>query len=160
MNLYQINQKYIDLAIRLENEELTPEIEQELFISEQEFKDKSIAYCCVTEGINSEIKAIDELIEKLQAKKKAKQKTIDTLKKRVLSAMEIFGIYKIESPIMKLSIRKTSSVEIVNQNQLPEEFIRTKTETAPDKIKIKNALEEGQEINGAILIYNTSLQIK
>lgn len=160
MNIYQINKKYIDLAIQLENDELTPEIEQELFITEEQFKEKSIAYGCVTEGINAEINAIDELIEKLQAKKKAKQKVINNLKQRVLTAMEIFGIFKIESPVMTLSIRKSESVEIVNEHQIPEEYKRTKTEVAPDKTKIKAALKEGKEINGAFLSINSSLQIK
>jgi len=160
MNLYQINQKYIDIASILENEEVTPEMEKELEITEGEFKEKSIAYCCVVEGQEAEIKIIDELIAKLQDKKKKKQKTIASLKSRVLNAMNIFGIFKIETPIMKLSIRETPSVEVVNADQLSAEYLRTKTTTEPDKTKIGAALKAGEEIEGAILVYNQSLQIK
>lgn len=60
------------------------------------------------------------------------------------------GLKKIDAPDFAATRRNTpAGVSIYNEDQLPEEFIRTKTE--PDKAAIRAALKEGQDIPGAQL---------
>ena len=45
-------------------------------------------------------------------------------------------------------------------DKLPKEYIKTKIETSPDKIAIKNAINDGQNIDGAKLVTNYGIQLK
>ena len=62
--------------------------------------------------------------------------------------------------LYKLSYRKSESVEISNENALPKEFMKEKITTAPDKVAIKEALKNWQEVPWASIKINNNLQIK
>ncbi len=68
----------------------------------------------------------------------------------------------IDTPNGKLSIRKSSSVDIVNESVIPEEYLNTRTivETKPDKNKIKEALSNSIEVPGCIIKINDNLNLK
>ena len=51
-------------------------------------------------------------------------------------------------------------MEIVDFDKLPEEYIKTKIEKNPDKVAIKNAIKNGENINGAKIVTNYNIQIK
>lgn len=62
------------------------------------------------------------------------------------------GPYRVELPNgAKVGIRVTSAVE-ANVSELANEWVRTKLVTEPDKVKIKKALEAGEEVRGARLV--------
>ena len=65
-----------------------------------------------------------------------------------------------ELPHSKISYRKSDSVDVTNFEELPEEFIKTKIEKTPDKVAIKNAIKDGNKVNGAKLVTNYNIQIK
>lgn len=78
----------------------------------------------------------------------------------VLHFMEDVGLKKLEAPDMTATRKVVPpSVTVFDENQLPKEFVRVKSE--PDKSAIKAALKEGQDVPGAQL-GNTSeiLQVK
>jgi len=68
----------------------------------------------------------------------------------------------IDTPNGKLSIRKSSSVDIVDESVIPEEYLNTRTivETKPDKNKIKEALSNSIEVPGCIIKINDNLNLK
>ena len=74
--------------------------------------------------------------------------------------MQQFGVEKIETPTLKLSFRKSESVEIIDEKDVPGNFFETKTVSTVSKTKIKEAIKEGQTIPGAQLITKQNLQIK
>lgn len=55
---------------------------------------------------------------------------------------------------------KSESVEILDENLIPKEYIKETTTTSPDKVKIKNAIKQDVVVPGAILKENNNLQIK
>ena len=74
--------------------------------------------------------------------------------------MQIFEVDKIESPLIKLSFRKSQSVNVSDVNSLPNEYKTIKVTEQADKMKIKQALQNGEQIQGCSIITNTNLQIK
>ncbi len=73
--------------------------------------------------------------------------------------MELYQIDKIETPTLKISFRKSESVEVDEGFNDPE-FITEKTVVTVDKIKLKSALKNGDFIIGARINHNLNLQIK
>jgi hypothetical protein len=74
--------------------------------------------------------------------------------------MGIYGIEKISTPTLNLSLRKSESIEIVNESQLTDNYKTEKITYLPDKARIKNAIKEGIEVEGAVLLTKFNLQIK
>ena len=77
--------------------------------------------------------------------------------------MERSGITKIETPIGVIQIAKSpATVEVVEQEQVPDEFLRVKTSIEVDKTAIKKHFKETGEVPNGIKIVtnNTSLRIK
>ena len=59
---------------------------------------------------------------------------------------------------LKISFRKSESVEIDNVEELEDRFKRVKVEA--DKTAIKQAIKSGKEVKGARLVENNNLQIR
>jgi replicative superfamily II helicase len=163
MNLFNIQQQYLSLANELSEGELTPELEQALIINETELKEKAVNYAYVIKQLGYEVNAVAEEIKRLQDLKKRNEKAIERMETAISKAMQLYGIDKVDSSFIKLSFRKSESVEIVNEAQLAQlsdDFMTIKTTRTPNKVKIKDALKAGEVVEGAVLVTNFNLQIK
>jgi hypothetical protein len=161
MNLFQITEKARELSLALESGELTEELENELVINQTELQEKAINYGYVVKSLEMDIDAIDAEMKRLKALKDAKSNAINRMKESVLNAMQIYGIEKVQSPTLNLSVRlNPESVEIDMAELLDEKFLVTKTTVAPDKVAIKKAIQNGENVEGARLVRNQSLVIK
>jgi hypothetical protein len=158
MNLYQIKNEYLTLASQLEQGELTPEIEQQLQINEEQLKEKAINYGYVIRSFEYDNDVIDAEIKRLKQLKEQKENAIDKLKSAVSDAMQLYGIEKIDSPTLKLSFRKSESIEV--SENIDKKYLVEKTTLQPDKNAIKQAIKDGQQIQGAVLVTNYNIQIK
>jgi uncharacterized small protein (DUF1192 family) len=159
-SLFNITAEALELASALEEGELTPELETALAINQNELQEKAINYGYVVKSLEGDISAIDEEIKRLQALKKAKSNAIDRMKESVSNAMQLYGMEKLTSPTLSLSLRKSESVDVDLTEALPNDFKITKVTVTPDKIAIKQALKQGENITGATLKINYNLQIK
>jgi hypothetical protein len=159
-SLFTISNEAIELASFLEEGELSPEMELALVINQNELQEKSINYGYVIRTFDHDITAIDTEIKRLQALKTAKNNAIDRMKESVLQAMNIYGIEKIESPTLKLSIRSSKSVDIGLEEMIPSEFKKERTTISIDKVAIKKAIDSGESVPGATIKENQNLQIK
>ena len=160
MNLFNIQQQYLSLANQLSEGEVTPELEQELAINESQLQEKAVNYGYVIKQLGHEVNAVNEEIKRLTDIKKRNEKAIERMENAISNAMQLYGIEKVDSSFLKLSFRKSESVEIVNEAQLTPEYLTTKTTTAPNKTAIKEAIKQGIEVEGAVLSTNFNLQIK
>ena len=143
-----------------ENEgELNPAIEAVLKINQNELQEKSFNYAYVVKSIDNDITAINDEIKRLQALKKRNESIISRMKEAVVDAMHIYGLEKITSPTLNLSIRRSEAVQVddhfVDVNYMVEKITYT-----PDKTRLKEAIKKGIDIKGARIIENYSLQIK
>ncbi len=99
-------------------------------------------------------------IEDMQKRKNRIDKTIETLRTIILSAMDKAGIDKIESDISTISIKKKPpALVIIDESLLPSMYI--KMEPKVDKKKITQDLKDKKQIQGAELDNGgISLQIR
>ena len=77
-----------------------------------------------------------------------------------MNAFQIYGITEVRSATLKLSLRRSESIEVVNIDQLPESLTVVKKTVSADKVKIKEQIKNGIPVEGAVLVENFSLQIK
>jgi hypothetical protein len=160
MNLYQITQEAQYLAALLETEELTPELEQELHINQFQLQEKASNYAKVIANYQSESDQIDAEIKRLKAMKESRDKKVTWLTESLKKAMLVSGIEKIDSPLFKISLRRSEAVEVEIPEALPVDWQVKKITITADKVAIKKAIKEGYSITGARLVENFNLQIK
>ena len=161
-NIYKIETEYRDLiSVLVENGgELTPELEQALQINQKDLYRKSESYAYAIKELSGEIDIIKSEIERLQALINQRDKSISRMKETVLKAMELYEIDKIETPMIKISVRESEAVEVINENQIDPIFKVKKVTTTISKSAIKEAIKSGINVNGVVIKKNKSLQIK
>jgi len=161
LNLFQIEMQYREIAeslIELSGE-LTPELEKALQINKIDLETKARSYGYVILDLESEIEQIDVQIKRLSAMKSSRNKTIERLKTTVSDAMQLFEISEVKTATIKLSFRKSESVE-VDSLIIDEKYCNIKTTITPDKALIKDAIKKGETVLGASIQTNYNLQIK
>lgn len=103
---------------------------------------------------------VDQEIKKLQTLKKAAVSKQDNFKNYIKMCMQKLGIPKLETANGTLSLRKSESVSIEDEKLIPAEFTTIVQDIKISKTDIKKAIKEGQEVLGATLVQNLSLQVK
>ena len=162
MNIYQIQNEYLLLVNQIieSGGEVTPQQELNLQITREQLQDKGTNYAFVIKKLDAECDIIDAEIKRLSELKKVRQNACERLKSNISHAMHTFEVDKIESPLIKISFRKSQAVEVDDVNSLPTEYKVVKVTEQADKMKIKQALQNGEQIHGCSIITNTNLQIK
>jgi len=110
-----------------------------------------------------------KLKERREGKEKFAQRLQDRLdyyiKKRIFNPSDKdyenkVNKYKFETPSVYLSYRKSTKVNVINQDKIPKEYIKTKEETSVDKVKIKKSILSGINVDGVELCNELNMQIK
>ena len=162
LTLYGITNEMQQL-LRLieENEgEMTPEIENALAISEDNFAAKSEDYGHAILNLKAMAAAAKAEKDRLATLQRFYENTYNRLDSALKTAMVATGHDKVETPTMRLSLRHTTATEVDDLDRLPAEFKTTKVEVVADKTAIKKAIQSGEAVPGAHLVENVSLQIK
>ena len=161
LSLYQITGM---IPVIMEQEEITPELkdqlEKELTELLQQKSQNIIGY---TKNIELTIEAMKTEEKRISEQRKVLENKLDNFKQYVKECMEQNGIEKIETGLGTISIAKNPiSIEIENEEEVPDEFKTTITTTKIDKTKIKYNFKETGEIPYGVKINteNTRLQIK
>lgn len=97
---------------------------------------------------------------RIQSLVESKEKELKRMDNFINFLMQSFQKDKLETNLYKISYRKSESVEIINEEMIPQEFMKEKTTVAPDKTAIKEALKNWAEVPGATIKINNNLQIK
>jgi len=162
LTIYQIEQNYNQLAEQLiDNDgELTPELSEQLAITEEQLQNKSVAYSFVIKQMDADVEIIEAEIKRLQNLKKQREKASEYLKERIKHAMDTFQIEEIKTPLVKINFRKSETVEVEDVNALPVAFKVVKVTEQADKAAIKAALKDGVEVTGCSIATHRNLQIK
>jgi hypothetical protein len=160
LSLYPIQQQHLELLRQIEDAEgeLTPELEQELQLTQEKFEQQAVSYGFVVKSYDDAEGIIDAEIKRLQALKEKTVKRKELFKQYLSNGMQQFGVEKIETPTLKLSFRKSEIVQISDDDMMPDEYCAFKKQA--NKQKIKEALKAGETIIGAALVTKQNLQIK
>lgn len=130
--------------------ELTPELEEELDITSQNFKDKVEAYCQVLTMYNSDIECCKNEKDRINSIQKTKKNNVERIKQRLLEAVEQFGeIGKkgnkvIETPIRKLFTKELTSIE---ENEIRSKKLVQYVINFIRELQEQGILELGEEID-------------
>lgn len=162
LSLYEIEKAQVDVIEQLlaNGGELTEEIEQALALNEQNLTTKGTNYGLVVKQLEGECSIIDSEISRLKGLKDARNKTVDKLKGNLETAMKVFGVEEIKSPLLKINFRASKTVEIDHLQLIPLDYIKTTVTTTPDKKAIGDAIKSGIEVPGARVEEHQNLQIK
>ena len=128
-NIYNIKQELLNIFNELEENggELTPELEEQLNITQEEFRDKIKSYSNAVKMLENDIIDIKAEKARLNDLQKSKEKTIERLKKIMIDAVELFGdTNKSGSKYLdygtgKVSIRNTQVVEV--EEDITDRFV-------------------------------------
>lgn len=163
LSLYNITNKFIDLFEKAENEELTQEEIQErgnqLALS---LRNKSTSVIAYSRQLELTEDAISTEIKRLTDMKKVIVNRHTKFKEYVKENMEMLNLQKVDTPLGTLTIAKNPvSVEIFDESLIADEYKKEKVIISIDKIAIKDAIKNGENVQGAKLVEDkTSLRIK
>ena len=166
--LFQISNQYLELAEKLASLDLDVEtIEDTVEASGlvDDFTEKAQALEFVARGAVAHNPAIDAEIARLTDLKASRERVAAGLRKYLLDNMLRTGISKISCPLFAISIANNPpAVEVYDLLSLPVELWRTPEPkppvAAPDKARIKEALQAGECVPGAKLVQSQRLVIK
>ena len=158
MTLYEINEQ-IRNAIELGYDPETGEILDASALEQLQMdRDEKIENICLyIKDLAAEATAIKAEESALADRRKASERKSESLK-RYLQAM--LDGQKWKSSKAVVSYRKTQSVIVDNLDEIPNDFMRIKTTSEPDKVAIKDALKAGTEVAGCHLEEGQSMSVK
>jgi hypothetical protein len=164
--LWQLTQEELSFIALMEENggEVNDEIIEELAIRRDNFSHKAEAYAKFIMKLESEAEQAAAEIKRIQALKKAKENTVARLRESLLAALMVFteedakGIRRYETPLAKLSTRKSQAVEVLDEQLIPADFWVIKKEVS--KSTISQAIKDGAEVPGAQMKDNISLSIR
>lgn len=124
-------------------------------------EEKIESICLWIKNLRAEASAIKDEEKNLADRRKAKEAKADRLKEYVSSNLQGKPF---ETSKVKVTFRKSESVEILNEDAVPESFLDIKVVRQPMKAEIKKRLEEaeakGEEIPWARLNVKQNMQLK
>ena len=160
MKLYEIDNNLRALWDKIAEQEgeLTEEDIQALNELEMAQNDKLEGYGVIIRELNSEVEECNAEIKRITEIARKKKNAVERLKKTLQEFMMNNEVDKFETLKVKISFRKSQSLEIEEGAELPDELMRIKKE--PDKTAIKEYIENGGTLKGIFLIDKKNIQIK
>lgn len=168
MSIYKLSQDYKNISLLLEaivgnNEpnEVEEEAREILNIVKEQLIDKADNVAKYIKNEELEIQGIKEEEKRLTELRQTREKTLNRFKDYVLQSLIELDFVKVKTSIGNISIRKSKAIKVdIDTSELPREFIRTKTTIDADKKALKEAIENGESINGVSLVERESLNIR
>ena len=154
--LYELTGQFLDIY----NLELDEETKLDTLDSidwNSDYEEKVENYIKVMKNLEADVEARKAEIKRLTELNKADEKKKDHLKETLSTSMQLTGHERVDTPLFKVSFRKSQAVE-VDELVLPESY---KVATwKPDKKRLKEDLKNGLEIVGASLVERKNLSIR
>lgn len=126
---------------------------------EMDRKDKLENLLLYTAQLLADAVEIERYAAKLTTRAKSKKNKAERLKEWLTTELTRYGDKRFETARIKAAVRENSSVNVFDQNKLPLEYMRTKTETTADKTAIAAAIKAGETVAGAEIVKSKSLRI-
>lgn len=159
-SLFIVQNELLDLVNAIEEAggECTPEQYEQLTISRAELQQKGLNYVHYIKKLESDLELAKVYEDQVKSFKQRKEKLIERLKDALLDAVLING--DIETDIFKIATRKSESIQVIDENEIPMCYYTSKMVRTLDKVKIKEAIKSGELVPGAELRENRNLSIK
>lgn len=153
MNLFEIENEIMNCWDQETGEILDSDRLDQLEM-ERDTKIENIAL--YIKNLTADAEALKAEKQSFAERQKAAENKAESLKKYLANYL---AGQKFSTPKVAISFRKTSSVNVTDISQLPEEFLKFADPT-PDKTAIKNAIKAGTTVTGAEIVEGKSMSIK
>ena len=154
--LYELTGQFLDIY-NLDADDETKLDTLDSIDWQTDYEEKVENYIKVMKNLEADIEARKAEIKRLTELNKADKKKKDHLKETLSTSMALTGHERVDTPLFKVSFRKSQAVE-VDETVLPENY---KIATwKPDKKRLKEDLKNGLEIIGASLVERKNLSIR
>lgn len=108
----------------------------------------------------AQIAAIKAEIKRLRDLQASKENALKRLKEWTVANIKLLPGERCKGDFASLSIRHTESVQVLDEEAIPEQYMRVKVSTTPDKTAIKKAIKAGEDVPGCALVVNESLAVR
>ncbi|MBC8534575.1 siphovirus Gp157 family protein [Yeguia hominis] len=159
MTLYEMTEAAQRLYELLQEEEIDEDVVNDT-LEAMDVGSKLEDYCKLIRQFQSDAEALKSEEDKLHRKRERAEKTADRLSNNILRFLKSANREREKAGVFEVAVRKSEAVRILNLQQIPESYLRTKTTTEPDKARIKKALKSGAEITGAEIAINEKISIR
>ena len=162
MQLYEISNQYQEAFNQLQEMELDEQtISDSLSLIQDDFDSKAINVASFIKNLEVDIKAMKEAEEAIYARRKAAENKIDNIKEYLKSNMERCGSTYIHHTQFDIKIKKCPHyLEVLNEVNVPSNYFNTVTVTNLDKVRLKEDIKNGANVEGCSLIQKNRLEIK
>ena len=163
MQLYEISNQYQEAFNQLQEMELDEQtISDSLSLIQDDFDSKAVNVAGFIKNLEVDIKAMKEAEEAIYARRKAVEDKIYNIKEYLKSNMERCGSTYIHHPQFDIKLKKCPpSIEVLNEEIIPKEYLRKIISAVPDKNRIKEAFAGGIQVLGCLFRNDkTRLEIK
>jgi archaellum component FlaC len=154
-SLYTLSNELLNIIQWDENGEIDTAKLDELY---PKIEDKVQNIWLLLQDWDWNIEKIKTEIERLKKMKEVIENKSERLKNNVKFTMIKLWMEKVETPLIKASIRKSESLEILDITKIPSEYITLEPKT--DKISIKKDLKEWKIIEWVELKENININFK
>lgn len=152
--LYKLTEQFLELAALAEtaDEGMAVAVRDTMQAIGGEFEEKGKALATVVLHMDTDVEALDREIERLNDRKRAIKARQDSMKEYLRENMEAAGIKKISCPLFSITCVEGREIAVIDdEKKLPDELVKVKVETSPDKNAIARALKDGKDVPGAHL---------
>lgn len=159
-SLYELTQDFETVINMLYTDVDEQTIFDTLESIEGEIEDKADGYAKVIRDIESDISGLKSEEKRIKERRQALENRISLMKKSLEEAMRTTGRVKFKTSLFSFGIQKNPvSVEITDEAKaLSSRYIKQKTEI--DKTAIKEAIQNGEQLDFAQLVQSESLRIR
>lgn len=124
---------------------------------EHDFSEKIENCIKVIRNKDARIEGYKTEIKRLQALKSSEEKAVERIKSSISEAMNLTQHDKLDTTLFKVGFRKSEAV-VVDETKLPKKYqVAT---YKPDKKTLKELLNSGKHIKGAVLEERSNLSIR
>lgn len=162
MNIFEINNALHTVW------EMVLDEDADLEVLEDTIQSLEVARDDKAEGMAKLIRYLDSQADVIKAEEKRladRRKALENRKDRVKQLLEmqfaLWGTDKIKTPTMTVSMQaNTPSVQIADENLVPDEFITIETIRKIDKKSLLQRLKDGEQFEGISIHQGRSLRIR
>lgn len=153
-SLFEIDQEILS-CIDLDSGEILDAQRLDALQIERNLKIEGVA--CWVKNLQADAVALKAEKEAFAEREKAANRKVEQLKRWLANAC---GGEKFLSTRCAVSFRRSEVVAVEDVDRLPADMLRLKYTCEPDKVKIKEALKAGQQLNGCSLVESINTTVK
>lgn len=158
MNIFNLSDDYMQILGMMEDPDLDKQMLKDTMEGiEGALEDKFDNYVFVAKEMQADIKALEETIKELQARKDSKEANLKKMKEIMTLVMNTTGKVKFKTSLHSYWVQKNPESVVIDTEDvraIPEDYLTFK-EPEPNKTAIKAAIKGGKDFQGLAHIEQT-----